>query len=106
MEVRAVNKFTGISAQKTRLIVDEMRGKQATDALAILQFLPKRWLARSRVLLPMQPRTLALRPMNSISVKSWRTKRQRANGDALVPAADSSPGCAARPISLLCLTSA
>ena len=41
MEVRAVNKFTGISAQKTRLIVDEMRGKQATDALAILQFMPQ-----------------------------------------------------------------
>lgn len=41
MEVRAVNKFTGISAQKTRLIVDEMRGKQATDALVILQFMPQ-----------------------------------------------------------------
>lgn len=41
MEVRAINKFTGISAQKTRLIVDEMRGKQATDALVILQFMPQ-----------------------------------------------------------------
>ncbi len=41
MEVRAVNKFTGISAQKTRLVLDEMRGKQAEDALAILQFMPQ-----------------------------------------------------------------
>lgn len=41
MEVRAVTKFTGISAQKTRLVVDEMRGKRAEDALAILQFMPQ-----------------------------------------------------------------
>jgi large subunit ribosomal protein L22 len=41
MEVRAVNKFTGISAQKARLVVDEMRGKRAEDALAILQFMPQ-----------------------------------------------------------------
>jgi large subunit ribosomal protein L22 len=41
MEVRAVNKFTGISAQKTRLVLNEMRGKPAADALAILQFMPQ-----------------------------------------------------------------
>lgn len=41
MEVRAVTKYTGISAQKTRLVVDEMRGKRAEDALAILQFMPQ-----------------------------------------------------------------
>lgn len=42
MEVRAVNKFTGISAQKTRLVINEMRGKSAQDAVAILQFMPQR----------------------------------------------------------------
>jgi large subunit ribosomal protein L22 len=42
MEVRAVNKFTGISAQKTRIVLNEMRGKQAEAALAILQFMPQR----------------------------------------------------------------
>ena len=42
MEVRAVNKFTGISAQKTRLVLNEMRGKRAEDAVAILQFMPQR----------------------------------------------------------------
>jgi large subunit ribosomal protein L22 len=41
MEVRAVTKFSGISAQKTRLVVDEVRGKRAEDALAILQFMPQ-----------------------------------------------------------------
>ena len=41
MEVRAVTKFVGISAQKTRLVVDEVRGKGAEDAIAILQFMPQ-----------------------------------------------------------------
>lgn len=41
MEVRAVTKFTGISAQKTRLVVDEVRGKQAEEALALLRFMPQ-----------------------------------------------------------------
>ena len=41
MEVRAVTKFTGISAQKARLVLDEMRGKRADDALALLSFMPQ-----------------------------------------------------------------
>lgn len=41
MEVQAVTKYTGISAQKARLIVDEMRGRSAQDALVILQFMPQ-----------------------------------------------------------------
>lgn len=41
MEVRAVTKFTGISAQKARLVVNEMRGRQAEEALEILQFMPQ-----------------------------------------------------------------
>ncbi|HXF62028.1 MAG TPA: 50S ribosomal protein L22 [Caldilineaceae bacterium] len=41
MEVRAVTKFTGISPQKTRLVVNEVRGKKAQDALALLQFMPQ-----------------------------------------------------------------
>jgi large subunit ribosomal protein L22 len=42
MEVRAVTKYTGISAQKTRLVVDEVRGKQAQEALTLLQFMPQK----------------------------------------------------------------
>jgi large subunit ribosomal protein L22 len=41
MEVRAVTKFVGISAQKTRLVLDEVRGKRAEDAIAVLQFMPQ-----------------------------------------------------------------
>lgn len=41
MEVRAVTKFTGISAQKARLVVDEVRGMQAQEALAVLKFMPQ-----------------------------------------------------------------
>jgi large subunit ribosomal protein L22 len=41
MEVRAVTKFTGISAQKARLVVDEVRGKRAEDAVVLLQFMPQ-----------------------------------------------------------------
>ena len=41
MEVQAVTKFTGISAQKARLVVNEMRGRQAEEALAVLQFMPQ-----------------------------------------------------------------
>ena len=41
MEVRAVNKFTGLSAQKTRWIVNEVRGRQAEEALQILEYMPQ-----------------------------------------------------------------
>jgi len=41
MEVRAITRFTGISAQKARLVLDEMRGKRAEEAIALLQFMPQ-----------------------------------------------------------------
>jgi large subunit ribosomal protein L22 len=41
MDVRAVTKYTGISAQKARLVVDEVRGKDAQEAIAILSFMPQ-----------------------------------------------------------------
>ncbi len=41
MEVRAVNKYTGISPQKARLVLDEMRGRSAEEALTLLQFMPQ-----------------------------------------------------------------
>jgi large subunit ribosomal protein L22 len=41
MEVQAITKFTGISPQKARLVVDVVRGKQAEDAIAMLQFMPQ-----------------------------------------------------------------
>lgn len=41
MEVQAVTKFTGISAQKARLVLNVVRGKQAEEALAMLQVMPQ-----------------------------------------------------------------
>lgn len=41
MEVQAVTKYTGISAQKARLVVNSVRGKQAEEAIAVLQFMPQ-----------------------------------------------------------------
>lgn len=40
-EVRAVLKYTGISAQKMRLVVDQVRGMNADEALARLSFMPQ-----------------------------------------------------------------
>ena len=38
MEVRAVTKYVGISPQKTRWVVDQVRGMQAEQALALLRY--------------------------------------------------------------------
>lgn len=41
MQIQAVTKYTGISAQKARLVVNEVRGLNAEAALATLQFMPQ-----------------------------------------------------------------
>jgi len=40
-QVRAVKKYLGISPQKVRRVIDQVRGKHVNDALAVLQFLPQ-----------------------------------------------------------------
>ena len=42
METRAVAKFTRISPQKVRLVMDQVRGKRAEEALNLLLFAPQR----------------------------------------------------------------
>jgi len=37
MEVRAITKYVGISPQKTRLVIDQVRGMGAEQALAMLR---------------------------------------------------------------------
>jgi large subunit ribosomal protein L22 len=37
MEVRAITKYVGISPQKTRLVIDQVRGMGAEQALAVLR---------------------------------------------------------------------
>jgi large subunit ribosomal protein L22 len=42
MDIRAHLRFLSISAQKVRLVVDLVRGKNANDALEMLRFVPNR----------------------------------------------------------------
>lgn len=42
VEVRATAKYIPVSAQKVRLVLDLVRYKEVDEALAILQFTPKR----------------------------------------------------------------
>ncbi|MHC1726274.1 MAG: 50S ribosomal protein L22 [Syntrophobacteraceae bacterium] len=42
MEVRAVSKYLRVSAQKTRLVADMVRGKKVDEALTLLRFIPKK----------------------------------------------------------------
>ena len=42
MEARASSKFSRITAQKARLVVDLIRGKSVESALGILEYTPKR----------------------------------------------------------------
>jgi large subunit ribosomal protein L22 len=42
MEARAVARYMRISPQKVRLIMDEVRGKKAEEAVRLLSFSPKR----------------------------------------------------------------
>jgi len=42
MEARAVGKYLRVSAQKTRLVADMVRGKKVDEALILLRFTPKK----------------------------------------------------------------
>ena len=39
MEIRAVTKYVGISPQKMRLVIDQVRGMEAEQALAMLRYM-------------------------------------------------------------------
>ena len=41
LEVRAIGRYIQMSPQKMRLVVNEVRGKQVDEALALLRFTPK-----------------------------------------------------------------
>jgi large subunit ribosomal protein L22 len=42
MDVRAVSRYLPISAQKMRLVCDQIRGMDADQALIVLQFMPQK----------------------------------------------------------------
>ena len=39
LQVRAVTKYVGVSPQKVRLVVDQVRGMQAAEAMVVLKFM-------------------------------------------------------------------
>ena len=49
-EIRAVAKYVRISPRKVRIVMDLIRGKDVSDALAILKFTPKRGAVLTRLL--------------------------------------------------------
>ncbi len=42
MQVKATSSYLSISPQKLRLVIDQVRGKNARQAVTILQFMPKK----------------------------------------------------------------
>jgi len=42
MQVKAKSSYLSISPQKLRLVIDQVRGKNAKQAVTILQFMPKK----------------------------------------------------------------
>lgn len=42
MEIKAVTRFIRISARKTRLIMDELRGRKVEEAVNMLSFAPQK----------------------------------------------------------------
>jgi large subunit ribosomal protein L22 len=93
MEVRAVAKNTGISAQKIRLLVDMVRGKKVDDALNILKYAPsplarvvakavKSAVANAENNFQMTPADLKIVNIYADGAKSMKRFRPRARGRA------------------------
>lgn len=91
MEVRAVVKNTGISAQKIRLLVDMVRGKKIDDALNILKYTPsplarvvakavKSAAANAENNFQMTPADLKIVTIYADGAKSMKRFRPRARG--------------------------
>lgn len=73
MEARAVLKYTGMSPQKVRLVVDLIRGKKAEEALTILSFCNK--VAASAILKLLRSAIANAENASSVDVDSLYIKR-------------------------------
>jgi len=93
MEVKAVTKDTGISAQKIRPMVDIVRGKKVDDALNILKFTPsplarvvakvvKSAAANAENNFQMAPADLKIVNIYADEARSMKRYRPRARGRA------------------------
>ena len=95
-DIRAQALDTPVSAQKARLIVDMVRGKDVVQALTMLKFMPNYaakpvssyWLQLSLT----QRKTLALAGMISSFIEFLLMKPPLANGAVLAHVVDLCPG--------------
>ncbi len=81
-DIRAQLRYLSVSAQKVRLVVDVVRGKDAVQALEILRFMPQRGRPAGRQAAalrrwPMPKRTSASAATTCTSPRSLPTKRRR-----------------------------
>ena len=93
MEVRAVAKDTGLSAQKVRPLVDMVRGKMVDEALILLRFTPtpmarvvakvvKSAVANAENNFQMAPADLKIVSIYTDQARSMKRFRPRARGRA------------------------
>ena len=93
MEVRAVAKDTGLSAQKVRPLVDMVRGKMVDEALILLRFTPtpmarvvakvvKSAVANAENNFQMTPADLKIVSIYTDQARSMKRFRPRARGRA------------------------
>jgi large subunit ribosomal protein L22 len=85
LEVRARTKYVRTSAQKAKLVLDLIRGKQAAQALAILRF-TKKAVARDI------EKTLRSAIANAVQEADRSQKRRLDEDDLYVSACHADPG--------------
>ena len=85
LEVKATSKYVRTSAQKAGLVLDLIRGKKASDALAILRF-TKKSVARD------VEKTLRSAIANAVNVADKNQKRRLDEDDLVVSAAYADQG--------------
>jgi large subunit ribosomal protein L22 len=85
LEVKATSKYLRTSAQKAGLVLDLIRGKKASDAIAILRF-TKKSVARD------VEKTLRSAIANAVNVADKNQKRRLDEDDLVVSAAYADQG--------------
>src|SRR5262249_25796195 len=85
LEVKATSKYIRTSAQKAGLVLDLIRGKKASDAIAILRF-TKKAVARD------VEKTLRSAIANAVNVADKNQKRRLDEDDLVVKAAYADQG--------------
>ena len=105
----AVTKYTGVSPQKTRLVIDQVRGMQAERALAVLRFMPQsaaQSVAKTIAsALANAEENLGLAREDMYIARSWPMARRCGAGGASVRVGGSSRSSGGRRISPSCLKS-